>query len=84
MARGFEKIQQVLAGNVRRLREGQGLSQEMLALDANVDRTYVSQIERGVCNPLLRVVQQIAGVLKAPIDELFRVWLATHKSNIPS
>jgi transcriptional regulator with XRE-family HTH domain len=73
MARGFEKIQEGLAANVRELREVKGLSQEMLALEAEVDRTYVSQIERGVCNPSLRVLHQISNVLKVPVADLLRV-----------
>ncbi len=73
MARGFEKTQAVLAKNVRELREAKGLSQEMLALESEVDRTYVSQIERGMCNPSLRVLHQIASVLKVPMADLHRV-----------
>jgi transcriptional regulator with XRE-family HTH domain len=73
MARGFEKTQAVLAKNVRELREAKGLSQEMLALESEVDRTYVSQIERGACNPSLRVLHQIASVLKVPMADLHRV-----------
>lgn len=72
MARGFEKTQQVLARNVRELREAKGLSQEMLALESEVDRTYVSQIERGMCNPSLRVLHQIASVLKVSMADLHR------------
>jgi transcriptional regulator with XRE-family HTH domain len=73
MARGFERTQAVLAKNVRELREARGLSQEMLALESEVDRTYVSQIERGMCNPSLRVLHQIASVLKVPMAELHKV-----------
>lgn len=73
MARGFERTQAVLAKNVRELREAKGLSQEMLALESEVDRTYVSQIERGMCNPSLRVLHQIANVLKVPMAELHKV-----------
>ena len=73
MAKGFEKIQEGLAGNVRELREAKDLSQEMLALEAEVDRTYVSQIERGVCNPSLRVLFQIASVLKVSVATLLEL-----------
>jgi transcriptional regulator with XRE-family HTH domain len=73
MARGFEKIQGVLATNMRQAREASGLSQELLALDAEVDRTYISQVERGVCNPSLRVLFQIASVLKVPVSDLLQV-----------
>ena len=72
MARGFDKLQGVLAENMRAAREARGLTQEALALEAEVDRTYVSQIERSVCNPSLRVVYQLATVLKLPLSELFK------------
>lgn len=72
MARGFEKIQGVLATNMRQVREASGLSQELLALEAEVDRTYISQVERGVCNPSLRVLYQIASVLKVPVSDLLQ------------
>ena len=73
MGRGFEGIQAILAENMRKVRQAKGLSQEALALEAEVDRTYVSQIERGVCNPSLRVLYQIASTLKVPVADLLRV-----------
>lgn len=39
---------EVLARNLRKLRQQQGLSQEALAHEAGVDRTYISALERGV------------------------------------
>ena len=59
--------------NLREVRKAKGISQEALALEAEVDRPYVSQVERGVCNPSLRVLHQIAGVLKVPIADLLRL-----------
>jgi transcriptional regulator with XRE-family HTH domain len=73
MARGYEKLLQALAANTKAIREARGLSQEALALEAEVDRTYVSQIERGVCNPSLRVLSQIAHTLQVPVSELVRL-----------
>jgi transcriptional regulator with XRE-family HTH domain len=46
--------------NVRRQREAIGLSQEALAEKADLDRTYVSGIERGVRNPTILSVSTIA------------------------
>ena len=54
------KPQQVLGNNVRRLREAKGWSQEDLAEKANLHRTYVSGIERGVRNPSLTIVFKLA------------------------
>jgi transcriptional regulator with XRE-family HTH domain len=49
--------------NVRRFRTRAGLSQEELAYRAQLDRTYISGVERGVRNPTVRVLQTIATVL---------------------
>jgi transcriptional regulator with XRE-family HTH domain len=42
---------------------GLGLSQEAMALEAGIDRTYASQIERGIGNPSLRVICAVAEIL---------------------
>jgi len=55
--------QRLLALNVRKLRLSRGLSQEAMALEAEIDRTYASQIERGIGNPSLKVICAIAAVL---------------------
>lgn len=55
---------------MRRLREEAGLSQEKLALEAELDRTYVSGVERGVRNPTVTVVARIAKALKTDPDRL--------------
>lgn len=54
---------QVLAKNVRRLREQKGLSQERLAEAAGFHRTYVSQIERAVLNIAIDNIERLAGQL---------------------
>ena len=55
----------------RQLREQFGLSQEALALNAGVDRTYVSGIERGVRNPSLKSMQRLAAELGITLDRVF-------------
>ena len=57
--------------NLRRLRVARGRSQEDLALDAEVDRTYMSRLERARVNPSVGVLEQIAGALDAHISEFF-------------
>lgn len=65
------KSQKTLALRVKTLRKELGLSQEAMALEAGIDRTYASQIERGVSNPSLRVICAIAEILGVePIDLL--------------
>jgi transcriptional regulator with XRE-family HTH domain len=63
----------LVARNIRRLRVARGLSQEVLAVDAAIDRTYVSRLERGLENPSVAVLERLAKALSANIEELFRV-----------
>ncbi|MBO2634581.1 helix-turn-helix domain-containing protein [Shewanella algae] len=48
-----------VASTIRRLRKAKGLSQEELAERANLDRTYISGIERGVRNITLESLELI-------------------------
>ncbi|PLK25450.1 helix-turn-helix domain-containing protein [Novosphingobium sp. TH158] len=62
---------EIVAANVRRLRAGKQLTQEQLALDAQLDLTYIGGIERGRRNPTVKVLGQIAAALDvAPADLL--------------
>jgi transcriptional regulator with XRE-family HTH domain len=63
----------LVARNLRRLRVQRGLSQEHLAVDAGIDRTYVSRLERGLENPTVTVLEQLADALGAVIIEFFVV-----------
>lgn len=54
----------VVGGNVRRLRQERGLTQEQLAFEAQIDLTYVGGIERGKRNPSLLVIARIAEALR--------------------
>ena len=62
-----------LAGTIKDLRGRKNLSQERLALMANVDRTLVSKIERGIANPTLEILVKIAFCLGVPVSELLMV-----------
>lgn len=64
----FEELSGVLAENIRELRGRRGMSQERLALEAGVDRTLVSKIERMVANPSLEVLTKISVVLDVPVN----------------
>ena len=67
------EIRQVFARNLRKARQARGLSQEVLAHDANVDRTYISALERGVYSATLDMVEKLARVLHVePSDLLTR------------
>ena len=62
----------LVAWNLRRLRVARGISQEQLAVDAGIDRTYVGGIERGKENPTVTVLARLAVALDHRITEFFR------------
>jgi len=67
----FNQSKKTLADRVKTLRLEAGLSQEQLALEADIDRTYASQIERAIGNPSLKVICKLAEVLNvSPIELL--------------
>lgn len=57
---------------VRQLRKTRGLSQERLALEAGVDRSYMGSVERGEYNVSLETIGKIAKALHVPLPVLFR------------
>jgi transcriptional regulator with XRE-family HTH domain len=65
-------IRDVFARNLRRSRHAKGLSQEALAHEADVDRTYISSLERGVYAATIDMVGKLAEVLGVEPDELLR------------
>ena len=70
MADPFDQARKRLSRAVRIARGRTGLSQEALALQAGINRSYVGQIERGVGNPSLRVLVKLAETLGLDVAEL--------------
>lgn len=60
----------VLAQNVKAARKELDLSQEALALETEIDRTYISGIERALRNPSLTLIVKLAECLKTTPGEL--------------
>lgn len=48
------------------------LSQEQLALLADIDRTYLARIEEGKANPSIKVIQKVAKILRIRLHKLFK------------
>lgn len=63
-------VRERLAAKMKRLRKERGWSQEALADEAGLDRTYISGIERRVKNPTITVVERIASALKCRMGDL--------------
>lgn len=55
---------------VKLLRNKGGWTQDLLAVSAEVDRTYISLIERGEVNPTIRVIFSISAALNVQPEEL--------------
>ena len=62
----------MLALNLRRLRQAKGLSQDELAHQAEIDRTYVSALERSVYAAGIDVVDRLARVLGVEVADLLK------------
>jgi transcriptional regulator with XRE-family HTH domain len=58
-----EQISTVFGQVLREQRLSRDLSQEELALAADVDRTFVSQMERGIRQPTITTLMKLAGAL---------------------
>lgn len=70
MANQLPQIKSNLAHAITARRKSLGISQEKLALEAEVDRTYVSQLEREIANPSLATLCKIAEVLQCDLQTL--------------
>lgn len=61
----------VVGANVRRLRKERKLTQEQLAMETEIDLTYLGGIERGQRNPSVSVLGRLAAALGVSPAELF-------------
>jgi transcriptional regulator with XRE-family HTH domain len=62
----------LVAWNLRRFRVRRGISQEHLAYDAGVDRSYMGGLERQEENPTVDVLGRLAKTLQVSVFELFK------------
>ena len=63
--------EQVVGQNIRKARKARGLTQQQLALEAELDLRYLGGIERGEQNPSVAVVGRLAEVLEVHPGDLF-------------
>ena len=64
-------IKQKVGNRIRELRKGLELSQEGLAYKAEVDRTYVTDVENGRRNVSLEILERLMKALNVSISEFF-------------
>lgn len=63
------EIRKAFGGEIR---TAQGKSQEQLAFDSNLDRTYISGVERGIRNISIVNIYKLAAAFDMSLTELFR------------
>ena len=66
-------LREVFATNLRRIRNARGLSQDDLAYDAEISRSYLSQLEKGGFYASLRIIEQLALTLDVEPAEFLRL-----------
>jgi len=65
-------IRERVGKNVREYRKKKGLSQEELAFESDLHRTYISGVERGVRNPTVLILEKIADALAVEPSALLK------------
>lgn len=65
-------LREVFAANLRRLRNKKGVSQDELAYEAEVSRSYLSQLEKGAFYASLRIIEKLAKALEAEPAEFLK------------
>lgn len=67
-----EGVAERFGRTVRRLRQARGWSQESLAARAELNRTYMGEIERASAMPSLQTAAKLAQALEVPLAELLQ------------
>ncbi len=66
-------IYKLVGRNIRKIRLSKGWSQEALSFEAEVNKNYISDLERGARNPSLKILLKIANALDVNIVDLIKV-----------
>lgn len=72
-----------VAWHLRRLRVERGLSQESLAVDADVDVSYISRLESALENPSIGLLERLASALGADVSDMLAVPLRGERQPKP-
>ena len=63
-------LREIFATNLRRLRNERGLSQDDLAYEAEISRSYLSQLEKGKYYASLKIIGRLVDILAVEPGEL--------------
>ncbi|MGN0417416.1 helix-turn-helix domain-containing protein [Anaerostipes faecalis] len=64
-------ITEKVGARIKELRAAQGISQEKLALKADIDRTYLAGVEQGKRNPSIKSLEKIIVALETSFHDFF-------------
>lgn len=64
-------ITEKIGVRIKEIRNSLGLSQEKLALKADIDRTYLAGVEQGKRNPSIKSLEKIVEALGVSFSEFF-------------
>ncbi len=73
-------VNELFGNAIRTLRKRSGLSQDTLAHRAEIDRTYMSSIERGKKNPTIKVIYKLSVGLGITVSDIVNEF----EKNIPN
>jgi transcriptional regulator with XRE-family HTH domain len=65
-------LQQIFGETIKKIRLKKGLSQETLSFEADIDRTYISDIEKGERNVSIQVSYKLASALQISFSDLIK------------
>ena len=69
---GIRKLFSMLGNELRKARENADLTQEQLALDADVDRTYISMLENNKKSPTVDMLFRICDAMDVAASDIIR------------
>ncbi|MCK9861860.1 helix-turn-helix domain-containing protein [Paenibacillus sp. ATY16] len=75
------EISRNIGENIRAIRKQKGFSQEQLALRAEINGSYMGQVERGEKSPTVDVLSKIAHALQCPLEQLVHMPGTPHEES---
>jgi transcriptional regulator with XRE-family HTH domain len=77
-------LRDVFAAKLRRLRHEKGLSQDDLAYEAEVSRSYLSQLEKGAFYASLKIIGGLADALGVEPAKLLKLHAGNNRTKQPT
>ncbi len=65
-------VKKQFGNKLKKIRKSKSITQEKLSEMSNMDRSYISDVERGVKNISLEKINKLATALEVPLSELFK------------